>query len=211
MTRKYIILLAAAILWAASLLVPVSAHPGRTDSNGGHTDHATGEYHYHHGYPAHDHYDMDGDGHPDCPYNFEDKTNHGSSSSSNENPPEGTTPPTTPTSGSAASPDSTQHNQQGKRDFFDIVFSLGYLCFALFFAGLLGIAWFLEKKRKHLLDAYRWLALAVRGIEGASCIILMPYGIALMFLGAIIGFVAWIFYSLWMLISKIFTFLTRSE
>ena len=51
-------------------------HQGRTDSNGGHYDHSTGEYHYHHGYPAHDHYDMNGDGIVDCPYNFKDKTSN---------------------------------------------------------------------------------------------------------------------------------------
>jgi hypothetical protein len=34
------------------------AHPGKTDKNGGHTDKSTGEYHYHHGYEAHQH---DGD------------------------------------------------------------------------------------------------------------------------------------------------------
>lgn len=66
------------------LLIPVtaSAHPGRTDANGGHTDHSTGEYHYHHGYEAHQH--------PDgvCPYDFDDRTGQnsgtpsGSSSSS---------------------------------------------------------------------------------------------------------------------------------
>lgn len=56
------------------LSVVVSAHPGRTDSNGGHTDHDTGEYHYHHGYPAHQHRDIDGDGDLDCPYLFADKT-----------------------------------------------------------------------------------------------------------------------------------------
>lgn len=33
----------------------VYAHPGRTDSSGGHYDRSTGEYHYHHGYPAHQH------------------------------------------------------------------------------------------------------------------------------------------------------------
>ena len=31
------------------------AHSGGTDSNGGHYDRSTGEYHYHHGYPAHQH------------------------------------------------------------------------------------------------------------------------------------------------------------
>lgn len=62
--------------------VSVYAHPGRTDSNGGHYDRSTGEYHYHHGYPAHAHYDMDGDGTIDCPFDFDDKTNHSFSSTS---------------------------------------------------------------------------------------------------------------------------------
>lgn len=70
------------IALAICLQLPVIAlaHPGRTDSSGGHTDHDSGEYHYHHGYPAHGHYDMDGDGTVDCPYKFDDKTG----SSSNE-------------------------------------------------------------------------------------------------------------------------------
>lgn len=55
------------------------AHSGGTDSDGGHWDSATGEYHYHHGYSAHSHYDIDGDGYTDCPYEFDDKTNHSSS------------------------------------------------------------------------------------------------------------------------------------
>jgi hypothetical protein len=81
-----------AILTALLMLVPCAAlaHSGRTDSNGGHTDHSTGEYHYHHGYPAHDHYDIDGDGRKDCPYNFDDKTGYNSgspSSSSSKNKP----------------------------------------------------------------------------------------------------------------------------
>lgn len=64
------------------LAVPASAHPGGTDSSGGHYDHSTGEYHYHHGYPAHDHTDLDGDGDLDCPYNFKDKTGENSEESS---------------------------------------------------------------------------------------------------------------------------------
>lgn len=37
-------------------------HSGGTDEDGGHIDHSTGQYHFHHGYPAHQH--------PDgvCPY-----------------------------------------------------------------------------------------------------------------------------------------------
>lgn len=71
-----------------------SAHPGHTDSNGGHTDRSTGEYHYHHGYEEHQHYDMNGDGINDCPYDFKDKTGSSSVPSSRStdvsNP---TTPP----------------------------------------------------------------------------------------------------------------------
>ena len=33
------------------------AHPGGTDKYGGHTDHSTGQYHYHHGHEAHQHPD----------------------------------------------------------------------------------------------------------------------------------------------------------
>lgn len=64
------------ILFLALFCLPVTvyAHPGDTDGMGGHTDRDTGEYHYHHGYPAHDHYDIDGDGVADCPYDFQDKT-----------------------------------------------------------------------------------------------------------------------------------------
>lgn len=58
----------ALILTLPILLLTVWAHPGGTDSAGGHTDHDTGEYHYHHGYPAHDHADTDGDGYVECPY-----------------------------------------------------------------------------------------------------------------------------------------------
>lgn len=64
------------------LSISVSAHGGRTDSSGGHIDSSTGEYHYHHGFPAHQHYDMDGDGDVDCPYEFVDKTEETSGSSS---------------------------------------------------------------------------------------------------------------------------------
>ncbi len=67
-----------------SLSVVVFAHSGRTDSNGGHTDHGSEQYHYHHGYPAHQHSDLDGDGILDCPYLFKDKTE--SSESKTETP-----------------------------------------------------------------------------------------------------------------------------
>ena len=72
---KKLSLLFTVFLFAISIPITVLAHPGSTDGNGGHYDRSTGEYHYHHGYSAHDHYDMDGDGIDDCPYNYDDKTN----------------------------------------------------------------------------------------------------------------------------------------
>ena len=69
----FILVLLFIILSAAT----VFAHPGRTDSSGGHTDSSTGEYHWHHGYSAHDHLDLDGDGIKEyCPYNHDDATDH---------------------------------------------------------------------------------------------------------------------------------------
>lgn len=65
MKRKYTIL--AAVL-AIVLVLPGSAHSGRTDSKGGHYNRSTGEYHYHHGYPEHQH-NKDGS----CPYVLEAK------------------------------------------------------------------------------------------------------------------------------------------
>lgn len=60
------------VLLAIMLFLPssASAHPGKTDENGGHYDASTGEYHYHHGYPAHQH--INGV----CPYDYDDKTDH---------------------------------------------------------------------------------------------------------------------------------------
>lgn len=60
--------------------IGVLFHPGRTDEDGGHTDHSTGEYHYHHGYPAHQHPDGK------CPYEDQKPvyTHHESNSGSSK-------------------------------------------------------------------------------------------------------------------------------
>ena len=70
------------LLCAMMFISVVAAHPGDTDSQGGHYVQDTGEYHYHHGYPAHDHKDIDGDGDIDCPYDFDDQTGRNSGTSS---------------------------------------------------------------------------------------------------------------------------------
>ena len=64
------------VMLILSIVLVAYAHSGRTDINGGHTNHKTGEYHYHHGYPEHDHYDMDGDGDIDCPYTYKGSTDN---------------------------------------------------------------------------------------------------------------------------------------
>ena len=59
--------LAISLVLVILLATPVFAHSGGTDGYGGHYNHSTGEYHYHHGESAHKHWDMNGDGYLDCP------------------------------------------------------------------------------------------------------------------------------------------------
>lgn len=68
MAKRY--LLAASLFLL--LVLQVSAHPGRTDANGGHADSADGSYHYHHGFSAHQHTGGV------CPYDYEDQTSYSS-------------------------------------------------------------------------------------------------------------------------------------
>lgn len=76
---KKILCILISIITILSLTVLCFAHSGRTDSSGGHRDSSTGEYHYHHGYPAHQHPNGK------CPYDFDDKTEHNSTKESNKN------------------------------------------------------------------------------------------------------------------------------
>ena len=61
------------VLLSFCLCSPVFAHPGKTDGAGGHHDRSSGEYHYHHGYSAHQHTNGI------CPFDFVDNTDHNSS------------------------------------------------------------------------------------------------------------------------------------
>ena len=78
--NKYLLLkiltICLIVTFSISMQFIAYAHSGGTDSDGGHYDHSTGEYHYHHGYPAHQH--VNGE----CPYDFDDQTNHSSGGSS---------------------------------------------------------------------------------------------------------------------------------
>lgn len=59
--KKLVCFLSIAVIMLVSV-VTAFAHPGRTDSKGGHYDRDTGEYHYHHGHSAHQHKNGE------CPY-----------------------------------------------------------------------------------------------------------------------------------------------
>lgn len=104
--------------------IVASAHSGKTDSNGGHTDSSTGKYHYHHGYPAHNHYDMDGDGDLDCPYEFDDKTNHGNSSNKGESKP------------NTSRPNSTTQKRTTAKDVISKIFSIIGISLAVLGIGI---------------------------------------------------------------------------
>jgi uncharacterized membrane protein YedE/YeeE len=64
--KNLIIILTLFLL--AILSFSAFAHGGGTDGNGGHYNRDTGEYHYHHGHPAHQHEDGE------RPYDYEEKT-----------------------------------------------------------------------------------------------------------------------------------------
>lgn len=102
MKRKLIVLLSVVLAFSI-LLLPALAHSGRTDSNGGHYNRTTGEYHYHHGYPAHQH-------DPYCPYQNKDNTSTNSTSNKNTT---GSTKPagTTNSTGSTVKPSTSSNNK----------------------------------------------------------------------------------------------------
>ncbi|MBQ7283975.1 MAG: YHYH domain-containing protein [Oscillospiraceae bacterium] len=73
---KYFVALIITFTCSLSVL----AHGGSVDAYGGHVDWESGEYHYHHGYSAHQHTNGV------CPYDFADNadhSNHGSTSNNN--------------------------------------------------------------------------------------------------------------------------------
>lgn len=73
-TKRILLLLTILISFIIVLSPSASAHSGGTDSQGGHYNQSTGEYHFHHGYPAHQH------DNGVCPYDFEDRSESKSSS-----------------------------------------------------------------------------------------------------------------------------------
>ena len=133
--KKTALIICFAVCLFSLLIDQVFAHPGRTDSRGGHTNHSTGEYHYHHGYSAHDHYDMDGDGVVDCPYDFDDKTDHSSKESATTKPKTSQTVPPTESTSTPAEASNRDINKKSNLDFLSVllfIFAIGLYAFCLF-------------------------------------------------------------------------------
>mgnify|MGYP004563672671 FL=1 len=113
-------------------LLPVIsyAHSGRTDADGGHYNSDTGEYHYHHGYPAHQHTDGV------CPYNFKDKTNHSSSGSSGSSGKSSNSTQTTIDDSERKKENAerlAKLKEEQKRQSLRMTFSVFYIFFAIIF------------------------------------------------------------------------------
>lgn len=135
--KKYIFSICVTVLLGLCI-VTTSAHSGRTDSYGGHYDTSTGEYHYHHGYSAHQHYDMDGDGRQDCPYKFENKSNSSNSSSSSNSSNSKPNNNSTTTNKSNSSNISTSRPPKGKITFGKVISTIALMIpFSLLTATLL--------------------------------------------------------------------------
>ena len=142
---KKLPLIFTVFLIAISIPITVFAHPGSTDGRGGHYDRSTGDYHFHHGYPAHDHYDMDGDGIDDCPYSFVDKTdtsNRGTSKSDNQ---ESNVNYTKIVPGQLDNPageePSTDNRKDKKEILFSILFVIGFNILGYFTFWKSEVSW----------------------------------------------------------------------
>ena len=109
-----------------------SAHSGRTDAAGGHWDSSAGEYHYHHGYPAHQHTGGI------CPYDYDDQTgaNSGAPSSGSSgavsvsgtfsSDPAPAPAETEPTEPEQIEQEYTYNNGLGDDGTYETAYNLGY-------------------------------------------------------------------------------------
>lgn len=77
---KFALITFLCVIIALCIPLSSSSHSGKTDGNGGHYDSSTGEYHYHHGYPAHQHKNGV------CPYNYNENATTSANGSSQDTP-----------------------------------------------------------------------------------------------------------------------------
>ena len=176
------------------------AHPGKTDSNGGHYDHESGEYHYHHGYPAHQHTDLNDDGIRDCPYDFDDKTGE---NSGNSNGSSTSQVPTTNNNTNGSKPSASATTEKPKHEgIFAILFSQEYWILCIIFGTVLVLLLLYEKTCQPRQTAKRIIHIC-EGICGAVILLgAMFLALVLTIIGSILYF-AWIILRfLWRLIKS---------
>lgn len=118
------------------------AHPGRTDSKGGHYNRSTGEYHYHHGYPAHQHTNGV------CPYSFDDKTGQNSSKNVTQN--------------IGTRLEKKEYGKEEKYNYIEVDDAI-YYCFTTNFTSFITfpIAIFLARFGKPKEWAWAWLGIGI--------------------------------------------------
>ena len=131
---KKLLLCAVCLLFG---VVVTFAHPGSTDSNGGHYDRSTGEYHYHHGYPAHQHTGGI------CPYDYDDRTGWNSG-----------------TSGGSSSSNVTRTESQTDDTDNGFKIGLGLVVFPLLLLGIFG---FFDWAISHIRSFFKNCAFVLSG------------------------------------------------
>lgn len=147
------------------------AHSGDTDANGGHYDRTTGEYHYHHGYPAHQH--INGE----CPYAFADQTQKNSGKTGQET-----------RQGAAEDAQASRQNRWNVSELLFIAF-----CAWVFCKVVLGDKR-KQKSRNRLIATVKWIGLAVLMFPLLPVVaigyILMKHGIIPFSAGEVVAFTA---------------------
>ena len=125
--------------------IPVCAHQGKTDSKGGHYDRQNGGYHYHHGYPAHEHTNGE------CPYDYDTQTQE-----SEKEPSEEIQSQNGITNSDKQPSETTENSSNIKWKITS--FLLTVLRFLLFFAAFYGITFIIvflfisRKEIKHFFE-----------------------------------------------------------
>lgn len=195
--RKLLLSISALIIIAQLLPATVRAHPGDTDENGGHTVADTGEYHYHHGYPAHDHYDIDGDGVADCPYDFDDRSGQSSGHpvpKSSDDLPHISSTTSEPAIEAVDSPQqieakSTVRNK--RKDIGEFLFSFEYLFYSFCAASIFflyyhfSVSDWLSRRNLHFLSKASSFICILAAIPAIPFVILIPLFLFVCFLTVI--------------------------
>lgn len=139
-TKINLIILSVTLIFCFLLIPDFSfAHSGSLDSNGGHWDRSTNEYHYHHGYEAHQH--------PDgvCPYNFVDNANRSNGDSSGRTTYKHTTAQQKRTTQHSTKP--SQNNDYSENSMLTDTFFVAIIILVLV-AGIVAICRYKKAKKK---------------------------------------------------------------